>query len=823
MTDVEIRKPVPLRSVPGVELAAVGTWAASTGVTTFTPEDLTNAVAALECPGVRNPVIKLGHHEPDSTSGVRWDGEPALGWIGNMHMDGPKLVGDYMGMPEWLTATDENGMAALASAYPDRSIEIRRPFVCQIGHAHPSVITAVALLGVYAPGVGVLKSMQDVYAAYTEPMSADLARLAGVEPAKLGTTVRLAAVEQRDPTADEVAAGIDFAAAQQQWADALDTLLDQWPDIAEAQRAELAAQVEQAVDDDPDALGTLAVATAGAAALLLPAMTALAGAAAVATVAEAAYQGVRIAMPDLDGQALDALADGIAAAMGASTASFAGRTAAQALGTGTGREIAAATTGALADLTDRFLRDQLGGALSAAQAAGRFAVLDAAPPATYVASELLDVSTCEKCREIDGTTFDTLDQARAAYGSGKYTACLGGERCRGRVYARWGAAAGAGGAGVVAQRGPDTTAIRSSAHQSSCASRSAQLIPTTIRTGGAMPNAPGATSTVQASVSVEDISRSYYESAGYSMWITAMHVDPLELIAADDSNGKFFRIPITMSGEAFEFGEPQEVAINYVDVTSKAAASNPARWTNRKAALAAAGKAENGTDLKAAAEPGKAPDGGAAIRKMAATATETEQENEGGEGTAPAGTSASTETPEGDNANGSTTPKEGASMDAAKLREALGLAADAPDSEVTAKFAETFTSANSGTTVTAPEGHDPASLLAAIPKGADAIVLDRDNYKALLAKADQGVKAHEEVKRMGRDAFLSSAVKDGRFPVAKLADYERMYDQNPDAAKSFIELMPKNAVPTMNVGFLGAEVDKNDADLAYEAVYGTGA
>lgn len=323
---------------------------------------------------------------------------------------------------------------------------------------------------------------------------------------------------------------------------------------------------------------------------------------------------------------------------------------------------------------------------------------------------------------------------------------------------------------------------------------------------------PATSGAVRASVSVEDISRQYYESAGYSMWITAMHVDPLELIASDDATGKFFRIPVELSGEQFTFGEASEVAINYVEVPV-AAKALPHRWDSRKAALAAAGKAEDGTDLNAprgaVANPAGAPDGGAAIRKLAATATE--------EPTSPT-------TPDADSAGPIPTPEEGLSMDKAKLREALGLAPDAPDSEVTAKFAEAFASSAAATdTPAAAQGHDPASLLAAIPKGADAIVLDRDNYKALVEKADLGVQAHEEVKRMGRDAFLKQAVRDNRFPVSKLADYERMWDANPDAAKSFVELMPKNAIPTSSLGLLGAEVDKTEADLAYESMYGSGA
>ncbi|HEY6014335.1 MAG TPA: hypothetical protein VIU37_10015, partial [Candidatus Limnocylindrales bacterium] len=137
MTQPDVRAPVALRTIHGIELAAVGTWKASTGETTFTAEDFVDAIAALECPGVRNPVIKLGHQEPDATSGVRWDGEPAVGWVANMRFNGVKQIGDLTGVPAWLADADENGLSVLAAAYPDRSIEIYRPFECQLGHLHP--------------------------------------------------------------------------------------------------------------------------------------------------------------------------------------------------------------------------------------------------------------------------------------------------------------------------------------------------------------------------------------------------------------------------------------------------------------------------------------------------------------------------------------------------------------------------------------------------------------------------------------------------------------------------------------------------------------
>lgn len=153
MTTVEqVATPV-LASIPNVELMHAGTWNISTGTATFTGEDLHAAVAALDCPAVRRPVLKLGHTDP------RFDGEPAVGWVGNLHTDGSTLWGDYLGMPRWLAT-------ASASAYPDRSIEGMYDFTCQVGHTHPFVLTGVALLGVTAPGIGTLASLQDVAQLY---------------------------------------------------------------------------------------------------------------------------------------------------------------------------------------------------------------------------------------------------------------------------------------------------------------------------------------------------------------------------------------------------------------------------------------------------------------------------------------------------------------------------------------------------------------------------------------------------------------------------------------------------------------------------------
>src|SRR5688572_5266781 len=106
MPDVTVPAAPPLATVRGVELMHAGTWDAKSGTHTFTADDFTSAVAALDCPAVRRPVLKFGH---DGNHGI---GEPTIGWVENLAVvgDGMVLVGDYAGMPGWLASRGPDGM-----------------------------------------------------------------------------------------------------------------------------------------------------------------------------------------------------------------------------------------------------------------------------------------------------------------------------------------------------------------------------------------------------------------------------------------------------------------------------------------------------------------------------------------------------------------------------------------------------------------------------------------------------------------------------------------------------------------------------------------
>lgn len=142
-----------LVTVRDVEIVSTGIeYPAASGPVTFTEEDLAEAVAAVDDPAVSQPRVKLGHDD------MRFDGEPALGKVVNMHLseDRQTIIGDLVGVPRWLGEI-------MASAYPSRSIEGNFNLETVTGHSWRLVISALALLGVVWPGVSTLEDIQALY------------------------------------------------------------------------------------------------------------------------------------------------------------------------------------------------------------------------------------------------------------------------------------------------------------------------------------------------------------------------------------------------------------------------------------------------------------------------------------------------------------------------------------------------------------------------------------------------------------------------------------------------------------------------------------
>lgn len=253
---------------------------------------------------------------------------------------------------------------------------------------------------------------------------------------------------RRQPTEPELASRVDFAQMDKAWHEAVDATVEAWADVQTAQREQITAAVQAAAEaDDLDRLDSLTVDTDDGARLLIARMIAYAREAGEAQQAEAEAQGVAVPEWSLDDEALTAAAirDRLrqigrtaARVLGVGLVQSAVRQAMRVWGSGSARQVAAAVDEHLAGLSGAAVEEQVGAAMTAAQNEGRMAVLAVAPPAEYVATEILDSkSTCKPCRDIDGTRYTTLPDARTAYPTGGYTGCLGGARCRGTLVTVW--------------------------------------------------------------------------------------------------------------------------------------------------------------------------------------------------------------------------------------------------------------------------------------------------------------------------------------------------------------------------------------------------
>lgn len=166
---VEVPATPTLATIKSVEIASVGYWNISNAEDWHpSAADLAAAVAALDCPAVRRPSLKFGH------TGKPGEGDPSIGLVDKLRLsdDGQTLVGDFVGVPAWMADADAEGRSVIAAAYPDRSGEFQRDYVCQLGHTHPFVVHAVALLGVMRPGIGTLESLYDLYTKAPEKETA---------------------------------------------------------------------------------------------------------------------------------------------------------------------------------------------------------------------------------------------------------------------------------------------------------------------------------------------------------------------------------------------------------------------------------------------------------------------------------------------------------------------------------------------------------------------------------------------------------------------------------------------------------------------------
>lgn len=243
---------------------------------------------------------------------------------------------------------------------------------------------------------------------------------------------------RRQPYEQEVQAQVDFAAMDTLQSGTTSALVDQ---VTKEQKAMIDELHDLVVEADGD-LATLASLQAApvSEATIKAKLDEVTKAGAKQVVDEAKRQGTTIAMPDLTAayEVNVARAEATAQLLARSLSETAGRQALRFSGpASTAAEVADKVRDYLNSLTGSYLNDQIGGAIWQAQNLGRATTMGAHDPTSMYASELLDENTCDPCVGIDGTVYDTLEEAAQDYPTGGYEECDGRERCRGAVIAVW--------------------------------------------------------------------------------------------------------------------------------------------------------------------------------------------------------------------------------------------------------------------------------------------------------------------------------------------------------------------------------------------------
>lgn len=241
---------------------------------------------------------------------------------------------------------------------------------------------------------------------------------------------------RRQPYEQEVQAKVDYELMDAQVQGRIDELVGAVKAKQADQIAELASKIEDAAGD----LTKLASieATPLFAETLEGAMLEMAAQGVDQAVGEAARQGITAVIPDLDTAGLTARASAVDTLLTRSLSEAAGRKAVSLTaesGAVTAAEVASSVSEYLLGLSEDYLQQQLSGATVQAMNTGRKAVFAENPPKYLYASELLDENACEECTAIDGTEYESLEEAEADYPTGGYAECLGGPRCRGTLVA----------------------------------------------------------------------------------------------------------------------------------------------------------------------------------------------------------------------------------------------------------------------------------------------------------------------------------------------------------------------------------------------------
>lgn len=226
----------------------------------------------------------------------------------------------------------------------------------------------------------------------------------------------------------EAKSGADFESIQASWEMATRNLVAAWRQYRDQQVEELVDAVRAATGWE--GLGELEPSLQGLgdleAALQGMAQSGLADA-----LREAASQGYDLGA--VEAPSMKTLAENTAKVLSRGLGAAVSRVASR---SGPGEVGANAVRAWAGTLTDVYLEETLGGALTSAQNAGRFAAWESTgDEPNFYASEILDANTCPECAKVDNKTYASMSEALQDYPAGGYAFCIAGSRCRGTLVA----------------------------------------------------------------------------------------------------------------------------------------------------------------------------------------------------------------------------------------------------------------------------------------------------------------------------------------------------------------------------------------------------
>lgn len=244
---------------------------------------------------------------------------------------------------------------------------------------------------------------------------------------------------RREPFAHEVEAAVDFASMDATYDAALHQSKSEIKLVRSFQIDELHDAIV-AADGDVAALARIST-SVSATERILAQIRLAASVAADQAVQEARRQGVRIPRTDVSDIESDLRlrSEAVDALLTEDITQSARREAIRLTGGGLQpSEVADEVSTFLTALSGAAAADILGGATQYSINEGRKLVYRTDGRAgTIYASELLDSSTCSDCVKIDGTEYESVQEAERDYPTGGYRNCQGRERCRGTLIKRY--------------------------------------------------------------------------------------------------------------------------------------------------------------------------------------------------------------------------------------------------------------------------------------------------------------------------------------------------------------------------------------------------